>query len=441
MQSRWYRCGVIDITDPLHPHEAGGCGSTGWDNGVAVSGDHLYLATSGDGQAFRISEGLLVFDISVLANPQRVSTFRTGEVAYLAVSGDYAYVAEGPRLQAIDISNPAAPQRVGEWSSSGPIQDVAVSGNYAYVAAEGYYDSGQSWYVGGGLQVIDIRNPSAPLEVSRFNTNGSAYAVAVSGRYAYLVGSWREGMNWLCGLQVIDVSDPSHPQRLGSLQGAPCDFAALAVSGSFAYVACWGLEVIDISNPASPQRVGAVTDLCATDMSVSGHYAYVADPWYGLHIIDISNPAAPQPVGAVTNLWATAVSVSGNYAYVADGGSSLHVLDISDPANPHRVGGNSRPTGRALAVAGNMLYAAGDDGLVILNTYQPPPRIESTEFGGDGFRLIFRGEVGRTIRLQRSPDLKTWEDWVILTATGDSQAVADPSADSHPCQFYRLVGQ
>jgi hypothetical protein len=55
--------------------------------------------------------------------------------------------------------------------------------------------------------------------------------------------------------------------------------------------------------------------------------------------------------------------------------------------------------------------------------------------------LIFRGEVGRTIRLQRSPDLKTWEDWVILTATGDSQAVADPSADSHPCQFYRLVGQ
>jgi hypothetical protein len=136
------------------------------------------------------------------------------------------------------------------------------------------------------------------------------------------------------------------------------------------------------------------------------------------------------------------VAISGHYAYVADASYGLHVIDVGDPANPRRVGGNSAFAASVLFVDGNRVYvAAGEDGLIILNTYQPPPRIESTVFDDDGFHLVFRGEAGRTIRLQRSLDLRTWEDWVILTATGDSQAVADPIAGSHPCQFYRAVGE
>ena len=61
----------------------------------------------------------------------------TSGFAYgVAVSGNYAYVADGsPGLQVIDVSNPANPQRVGGYDTSGTARSVAVSGNYAYVAA------------------------------------------------------------------------------------------------------------------------------------------------------------------------------------------------------------------------------------------------------------------------------------------------------------------
>jgi hypothetical protein len=163
-----------------------------------------------------------------------------------------------------------------------------------------------------------------------------------------------------------------------------------------------------------------------------------------LLVIDVSDPARPKPVGAYGGF--RAVAVSGSYAYGHPfgwlGRQGLEVLDISDPANPQHVGGNSLCTVCDLAVAGNLVYAAAvDDGVVILNTYQPPPRIESAEFGDDGFQLVFRGEAGRTIRLQRSPDLKTWYEWFGIPATGESQVVIDSSVGSHPCQFYRAIGQ
>ena len=74
----------------------------------------------------------------------------------------------------------------------------------------------------------------------------------------------------------------------------------MAVSGNYAYVADGdaGLQVIDVSNPANPQRVGGYdTSGDAQGVAVSGNYAYVADGGAGLQVIDVSNPANPQRVG------------------------------------------------------------------------------------------------------------------------------------------------
>ena len=96
----------------------------------------------------------------------------------------------------------------------------------------------------------------------------------------------------------------------------------VAVSGSYAYVADYnsGLQIIDISNPASPSRVGSYdTPGYACGVAISGSYAYVADGGSGLQIIDISNPASPSLVGTYnTPDYARGVAISGSYAYVAD---------------------------------------------------------------------------------------------------------------------------
>jgi hypothetical protein len=417
---------------------------------VAFSGRHVYGMAGGrfGGRSARF----VVIDISPAANPQRLGSLDTsGQARGVAVSGNFAYV-QGDGLQVIEVSNPANPQLISAYDTSGWGYGLPVSTNFTYAP-----DPEEVWLVS------DISDPANPTRVGGYKTIAAALGGVVSGHYAYVLGGWEEG-----GLRMIDVSNPTTPRELGAdllVSGQ------MVVSGNFAYLAGrwlagadnWvsGLQVIDISDPAHPQSVGAYeTSYQLTDVAVSGDYAYATtDPsgvlFYGsgaIEVIDISNPTNPHRVGKcdLGSTAALSVAVSGHYAYVMQGWhrldgtepSCLAVIDVSDPANPRRVGGNSAFTGWNVAVSGDRVYvAAGEDGLAILNTYQPPPRIESTEFGEDGFRLVFRGEAGRTIRLQRSPDLKTWEDWVLLTATGDAQAVADPSVGSQPCQFYRLVGQ
>ena len=68
---------------------------------------------------------------------------------------------------------------------------MAVSGNYAYVAESSLYRQRCGL---GGLQVIDVSNPANPQRVGGYDTSGSAQGVAVSGNYAYVAdGCWLAG--------------------------------------------------------------------------------------------------------------------------------------------------------------------------------------------------------------------------------------------------------
>ena len=114
---------------------------------------------------------------------------------------------------------------------------------------------------------------------------------------------------------------------------------------NIAYVAdqSAGLQVIDISNPFNPQRMGglAVSGAYYNDVVVQNEYAYVACKPGGMHIIDISNPASPSRVAIYGISAVKGVAVQGLYAYVyatEASLSSLHVIDISNPAKPINVG-------------------------------------------------------------------------------------------------------
>jgi hypothetical protein len=176
--------------------------------------------------------------------------FRRGQAQAVAVSGNYAYVAAGcAGVQVIDVSYPANPQRVGGYDTSGYADGVAVSRNFAYVAESPTWDGYRD--VGGGLQVIDVSNPANPHRVGGYDTSGWAAGVAVSSDKAYVADGG-------FGLQVIDISNPANPQRVGGYDTSGRAFG-VAVSGNYAYVADddAGLLVIDVSNPANPPRVGA----------------------------------------------------------------------------------------------------------------------------------------------------------------------------------------
>jgi len=78
-------------------------------------------------------------------------------------------------LRVIDVTNPSAPVEVGFYDTAWLAYRVAVAGTKAYVAD-----------ANDGLRVIDVANPSAPTEVGFYDTPGTAEEAIVSGRYAYI---------------------------------------------------------------------------------------------------------------------------------------------------------------------------------------------------------------------------------------------------------------
>ena len=275
-----------------------------------------------------------------------------------AVSGNYAYVGQGQDLVVLDISNPSQPLELGRIRTGDIVLDIYISGNYAYVA-EGY----------NGLEIIDVSNPAAPALTGSYNTAGYAEGVAVSGSYAYFADSTK-------GLVIIDISNPIAPALAGSYDTAGTA-RGVAVSGSYAYVADYTnrLVIVDISNTAAPTLAGIYdTAGYAEGVAVSGSYGYIADGSNGLEIIDISNPAAPALTGSYdTAGYAEGVAVSGSYAYVVDRYNGLVIIDISNPAAPALAGSyDTAGYAEGVAVSGSYAYVADRyNGLVIIDISNP----------------------------------------------------------------------
>jgi hypothetical protein len=272
----------------------------------------------------------------------------SGHAIGVAVSGNHAYVADSAGMQILDVTNPANPQRVGAYNTRGLTGGFSVSGNYAYVLEVKRGET--AVFLSPGLQIIDVRSPANPQPVGQYEAWGwDAHDVAVSGNYVYVA-------NGIAGLHVLDVSSPANPQRVGQYVAGGARATGVAVSGNYAYLAVefTGLHVIDVSNPANPQRVGGYeTSGEKHEVAVQGNYAYVVDR-AGLHIIDVSDPTSPRRVGGNTAISARGVVATEDYLYVSTdrGLAILHQFKpLTGPAlsfGPVRAGQN----GIALSLQG-----------------------------------------------------------------------------------------
>ena len=301
--------------------------------------------------------------------------FTTG----IAISGNYAYLSLSSRnISVIDISNPNTPRRIGGLPynpEDGDFTSIAVSGNYVYTIAYYTREGGTPGTPQPSkLIVADVSNPSSPRRVSEVflgqsPLDTSARAIAISGRYVYIVTDENIGK-----LFVFDVSNPSSPRKIGEavLTSNEGRMFSIAVSGNYAYIVTYStfpakLIVVDISTPSSPRRIADLSlesdETLGASISVSGRYAYVLTR-KKLVVVDISNPNAPRRISAVTissdsGAYGThALYVSGNYAYLVTDvdPAKLVIVDISNPNSPTKVTEVSINERRANAIAGSGRY-------------------------------------------------------------------------------------
>jgi len=383
---------IIDVGNPWQPRLVGSCTLPDWDDvGVSVSGGFAYVAGPG---------------LSIIAVEQRfVGSYDTpGHAGGLFLSGTLAYVADGTTggLQIIDITNPTSPTLWGSCDTPGGARAVAVSNGLACVA------DGPA-----GLQIIDVGNPSLPTLRGSYQEPGEAEDVHVSGSLAF--AAWSSVGSTTGGLRIVDVSDPSSPRLVGScLVWARRVF----VSGGLAYVVgmsdwsepyCLG-KIVDVSNPSRPTVLGSFGPLDDVgDIYVVGSYAYLTetstiDEGF-LRVVDVSAPSSPASVALYSLITrAGGVFVSDNLAYVGvlpreslsyPGG--LQVIDVSDPTSPTlQQSFIAHGGGLDVAVSDSVAFlAAGESGMKTVDVRYPadPIRVGSYDPLRWGHAVLVSGDL------------------------------------------------
>ncbi|MBP6859832.1 MAG: beta-propeller fold lactonase family protein [Candidatus Magasanikbacteria bacterium] len=278
------------------------------------------------------------------------SVGRTPRSVY--VLGRYAYVTNetSSTISVVDISNPSVPVQISTTSVDAGPHGIYVSGRYAYVAGAS----------NNSVAIVDISNSKSPIQVGSVSVPSVIRDIQVVGKYAYL--NYDSG-----GIIVLDVSNPRAPALVVSTSFSGTNPNAIAVSGRYAYLAedAARILVVDISNPAAPILVGSTTvGLSPQAIAVSGRYAYIANAGENtMSVVDISNPLAPVQV-ATTTVGSTplSIAVSGRYAYVANAlSSTISVIDIINPLAPRQlalvsVGTNILPAD--IFISGRYAYTA-----------------------------------------------------------------------------------
>jgi len=326
---------IVDVSDPAQPAVIGTHYASLRVNAVAVSGAYLY-----------VSAGLLrVMDLSDPAAPAEVGTARPADPMVnagrvIAVSGGYVYALYGGgssktgRLRIVDVSEPTMPLEVGTYSAGVPVRDAAVVADHAYLL------------VGQGvphLVIVDISDPSCPDEVGPARAKtwlGQSLDVAGHILYLAVPGSSDDPGH----LRILDVTDPAHPVALGRCEGVPLPVAEIIARDRQAYLAAGDrLIIVDVSDPNAPAATGSYDPhglpRTGRGMAAAGDHVYIAAGRDGLWVVDVSDSADPRVVSSLdTAGHAWDIALFAGHAYVADEYNGLRVVDVQDPAHPVEIG-------------------------------------------------------------------------------------------------------
>lgn len=208
-----------------------------------------------------------------------------------------------------------------------------------------------------GITLVDVSNPRALKVLGGIEDGlGALAGVALEKGRLFAVSDAHR-------LDVLNVEDPAHPKRLGSLElgddrnaATPAYPTDVTVSDGIAYVALGrqGIAVVDVGSGkfgGSAMKPVRVATFRAPFASTHAAYGYRSrtGKWYVITSEDLVLPDSPNPRG--------------------EGGSAsqpgfARIIDITDPARPEEVARYEVPEAgvQDLWVEGERLYVAAQNG-------------------------------------------------------------------------------
>jgi choice-of-anchor B domain-containing protein len=309
---------------------------------------------------------------------------------------EYAIVGRTDGTSFVDISNPSRPVYLGdlpktEGSPSAAWRDMKVYKNHVFIVADASGDH--------GMQVFDltrlrtIRTPQRFTPDAHYTRIGSAHNIVLNEEsgFAYAVGTSSGGETCGGGLHMIDVRDPKNPTFAGCFSDPRTGNAGTGYSHDAQCVIyrgpdatyrgkeiCVGsnetaISIADVTDKANPVAISRASypDVAYAHQgwfSDDHRYFYLDDEGdessgrgeaakgtrtLVFDLADLDDPIMAKEYVGTTKAIDHNLYVKGNRVYQANYTSGLRILDISDPVNPREVGYfDTYPTNDATAFNG-----------------------------------------------------------------------------------------
>ncbi len=284
---------------------------------------------------------------------------------------------------------------IGAIDTSGTTYDVVVTGDICYVADDT-----------GGLQCIDITDPTNPTIIGYFNGSvaGTIQYLEIQGDTLYCSNTTH--------LLSLNVSDPTNPIPLDIIDpfGSVC--RNLEAVGDILYMALssMGFGAYNISDPSNIVELDTVTTSNLTfDISIYGDVLVLLDS-KNIGLYNISDPTNlpstalstipnPNPASHTTN---GELTLAGNIAYVVSGGTGANMdffrtINITDCRNPQVLQTLILDENAyGIALDGDLAYVANyNDDLKCYNIANPTDITEISQAThlGQAWHVATAGEV------------------------------------------------
>jgi hypothetical protein len=262
----------------------------------------------------------------------------------LAVLGNHALVIKEMGLDVLDATACGAPVPVGSLLVPGANDGYVVVGDYLYILVR--------FGTGSALQVVDLRDPTAPVEGAFVPASSARLrGLTAAGDYLYTArGSV---------IVPIDITDPAAPIMRTGVSGLGFGAVAAAAGGVLVTANDWEVRTFSLAQPDVPALLGVLqTDLFGRGLLLNGNIACLLHD-VGVALFDVTDPAVITPLGALTVPGTLdGFALASDRLYVE--GNGIHVVDIADPAAPAFIG--SLPYGSdtyaPLATVGGCLWFA-----------------------------------------------------------------------------------